>query len=97
MFAAGVKYGEAWEDYEYRHRPPEDENAYCQWQEAGPKADDFAKGLSDCRCPTGKWPASGLLATLGTTRVPFKLGDLRNLDAEGQRLLADWCRAVQAG
>ena len=38
-----------------------------------------------------------LLATLGTTRIPFKLGDLRSLDGEGHRLLADWCRVLQEG
>ncbi|PZS30210.1 MAG: hypothetical protein DLM59_11530 [Pseudonocardiales bacterium] len=98
VFAAGVKYGEAWEDYEYRHRPPEDENAYYQWQEAGPKADDFAKGLSGLLpMSSGEVAYLRLLATLGTTRVPFKLDDLRSLDAEGQRLLGDWCRAVQEG
>jgi hypothetical protein len=37
-----------------------------------------------------------LLATLGQTHVPFKLSDLRSLDGEGERLLADWCAAIQA-
>jgi len=37
-----------------------------------------------------------LLATLGQAHVPFKLGDLRRIDEEGQRLLADWCGAIQA-
>ncbi len=35
-------------DYENTHPAPsgEDDAAYYRWQEAGPKADDFAQGLS---------------------------------------------------
>jgi hypothetical protein len=37
VFAAGVTYGDAWDEYEYRSRPPQDENAYDGWQQAGPQ------------------------------------------------------------
>lgn len=98
VFAAGPVYDEAWADYERRHRPPEDDDAYYRWQEAEPKADDFAVGLSDLAVmSSGEIASLRLLATLGTTPIPFKLGDLRSLDAEGQRLLADWCRVVLTG
>src|SRR6266516_2626797 len=97
VFAAGIKYGQAWEDYEYRNRPPEDEDAYYRWQQAGPKADDFAKGLAGLLVmSSGEVAVLRLLATLGQTHVPFKLSDLRSLDEEGQRLLADWSAAIQA-
>jgi hypothetical protein len=81
VFAAGVRYGQAWESYENRCRPP----------------DDYADGLSGLLpMSSGEAAQLRLLATLGTTRVPFKLDDLSSLDGEGQRLLADWCRAIQA-
>lgn len=98
VFAAGPVFDEAWANYEHRHRPPEDDDAYYRWQEAGPKTDDFAAGLSDlCVMSSGEVASLRLLATLGATRIPFKLGDLRSLDAEGQRLLSDWCRVVLTG
>ena len=98
VFAAGPVYGEAWEEYERAHRPPEDENDYYRWQEAGPKADDYAEGLSALGVmSSGEVAYLRLLATLGTTRIPFKLGDLRSLDRDGQRLLDDWCRVLQEG
>lgn len=98
VFAAWPAYNDAWADYEHRHRPPEDEDAFHMWQESGPKADNFAAGLSDLGVmSSGEVASLRLLATLGATRIPFKLGDLRSLDAEGQRLLADWCRVVLAG
>jgi hypothetical protein len=97
VFVAGVTYGDAWDEYEYRNRPPQDENASDGWQQAGPKADDFAKGLSGLLpMSSGEVATLRLLATLGQTHVPFKLSDLRSLDGEGQRLLADWCAAIQA-
>lgn len=98
VFAAGPLYDGAWTEYEHRHRPPEDEEAYYRWQEAGPKADELAVGLSDLAVMSnGEVASLRLLATLGTTRIPFKVSDLRSLDAEGQRLLADWCRVVLTG
>jgi hypothetical protein len=97
VFAAGPVYDEAWTEYERRHRPPEDDDAYYRWQADGPKADDFAPGLHELGVmSSGELASLRLLATLGATRIPFKLGDLRSLDAEGQRLLSDWCRVVLA-
>lgn len=98
VFAAGMVYSEAWDEYEHDHSPPQDEDAYYSWQEAGPRADDFAAGLSDLVVmSSGEVASLRLLATLGATRIPFKLADLCSLDAEGQRLLSDWCRVVMRG
>jgi hypothetical protein len=97
VFAAIPAYGHAWDDYEHHYRPPEDDAAYYQWQEAGPNAEDFARRLGDLVVmSSGELACLRLLAILGTTRVPFRLGDLSSLDYEGQRLLADWCHALQA-
>ena len=97
VFAAMPRYTEAWEAYEHRNRPPEDENAYYRWQEAGPKADDLAKGLGDVLVmSSGEIAQLRLLAIFGTTWVPFRVGDVAPLDNEGQRLLADWLAAVSA-
>jgi hypothetical protein len=37
-----------------------------------------------------------LLAFFAAERVPISANDLNGLDADGQRLLADWCTAIQA-
>jgi hypothetical protein len=98
VFAARTSYDDAWTVYESRQRPPRDEDAYYRWQEAGPKANEYAVGLSDLAVmSSGEVASLRLLATLGATRILFRLGDLRSLDAEGQRLLSDWCRVVLAG
>ena len=44
VLSAARPYTAAWEDYEYRHRPPEGDDEYETWREAGPKADSFAGG-----------------------------------------------------
>ena len=38
-----------------------------------------------------------LLATLGTERVEFAAYDLDGFDADGLRLIRDWCRVLTAG
>jgi hypothetical protein len=99
VLSATTPYTAAWEDYEYRHRPPEGDDDYESWQEAGPKADSFAEGLSDFLVMSrGEIAAVRLLATLATTSsVPcFGVAHLRSLDKEGQRLVADWCAVVCA-
>ena len=97
VFAAVPQYNAAREEYKARNRPPDDEDAYYRWQEAGPKADDVAAGLRDLLVmSSGEVAYLRLLATLGSIRVPVKISDLRSLNDEGARLLADWCRAGQA-
>ena len=63
------------------------------------KADSFAVGLSDFLVmSSGEIAALRLLATLATTRSvpPFGVAHIRSLDAEGQRLVDDWCAVVSA-
>lgn len=87
----------AWQEYGRQLRPPEDEDAWERWRQAGPRADDYAIGLSDFLVmSSGETAALRLLATLATERVPFRVNDLTSLDQEGQRLLADWTTAIRA-
>lgn len=99
VLSAASPYAAAWEDYEHRHRPPEGDDEYETWLQAGPKADCFAGGLSDFLVmSSGEIAAVRLLATLATTRSvpPFGVAHIRSLDAEGQRLVGDWCAVVRA-
>jgi hypothetical protein len=99
VLSAARPYTAAWEDYEYRHRPPEGDDAYEIWRQAGPKADSFADGLSDFLVmSSGELAALRLLATLATTSSvpPFGVDHIRSLDEEGQRLVDDWCAVVRA-
>ncbi len=43
VLSAATPYAAAWEDYEYRHRPPEGDDEYETWRQAGPKADSFRR------------------------------------------------------
>lgn len=97
VFAAVPQYQRAWQEYESRQAPPQEDAAFERWCQAGPRADDLARGLSDLLVmSSGEIASLRLLATLGSELVPFKIPDLQSLDAEGQRLLGDWCRAIQA-
>jgi hypothetical protein len=99
VLSAARPYTAAWEDYEHRHRPPEGDDEYETWRQAGPRADSFAVGLSDFLVlSSGEIAAVRLLATLATTRSvpPFGVAHIRSLDAEGQRLVDDWCAVVSA-
>lgn len=96
VVAAEPHYQQAWREYERRHRQPADDRAWERWHAAGPQPDDYAIGLADfCVMSSGERSAVRLLATFGDERIPFRVSDLRSLDSEGARLLADWCRAVQ--
>jgi hypothetical protein len=54
-------------------------------------------GLSDFLVmATGEMAIVRPLSLFGSERTPLRMSDLRSLDAEGARLLGDWCRAVQA-
>jgi hypothetical protein len=97
VLSATTSYTAAWEDYEYRHRPPEGDDDYDSWREAGPKPDSFAEGLSDLLVmSSGEISAVRLLATLATTSSvpPFGVAHIRSRDEEGQRLVDDWCAVV---
>lgn len=95
VIAAVAAYERAWRDYERAHRPPEDEQAWYRWQEAGPEPDEFAVGLSDFAVmSSGEAASLRLLATLASEPTPFRLSDLCSLDQEGERLVADWMRVV---
>jgi hypothetical protein len=99
VLSAVTPYVTAWEDYEYRNQPPEGDDAYGAWREAGPKADSFAEGLSDYLVmSSGEIAALRLLATLASTSSvpPFGVAHIRSLDEEGQRLVEDWCAVVRA-
>jgi hypothetical protein len=97
VIAAAPEYAAAWQNYETRHRQPEDESEWYRWRDAGPAPGQFAVGLSDFLVmSSGEVAALRLLATFATQRTPFRVSDLTSLDDEGQRLLADWSAAVQA-
>lgn len=86
----------AWQDYDRAHPQPDDEDAWYGWQDAGPKPDEFARGLSDFLVmSSGEVATLRLLATVSSERAPFRVSDLRSTDTEGQRLIADWVDAVR--
>lgn len=97
VLAAEPRYLQAWREYERRHPQPADDRAWERWHAAGPRPDDYAVGLADFRVmSSGEKATLRLLATFGEDRTPFRISDLYSLDAEGGRLLVDWCRAVEA-
>ena len=97
VIAATGSYATAWEEYENQYRAPQDEREFELWRQAGPDPDDIAPGLSDFLVmSSGEVASLRLLATLASEPVAFRVGDLFSLDAEGQRLLADWTTAVRA-
>jgi hypothetical protein len=96
VLSAVKPYCDAWDDYEYGHRAPQDDG-YEAWHSAGPKADTFAVGLADFLVmSSGEIAALRLLAALASTTSvpPFGIAHIRSLDREGQRLVEDWCAVV---
>jgi len=90
-------YVAAWRDYERSHPAPSDEDAWSAWDQDGPQADEFALGLPDFLVmSSGEAATLRLLATFASARVPFRVSDLSSMDADGQRMLADWAAAIQA-
>jgi hypothetical protein len=84
----------ACDEYQRRHRPPAGDHAYTRWQAAGPQATVAVHAVA---VMSGSEQARlRLLATFAHIRVPLRVADFGSFDAEGSRLLADWCRAVQA-
>lgn len=97
VIAAVPTHTAAWADYEHRNRPPANETAYERWCNAGPCPDAIVPGLADFLVmSSGETVSLRLLATLAALPVPFRVGDLCSLDAEGHRLLTDWTAVVQA-
>lgn len=99
VIASTRRYRAAWEDYERRVRPPDDDRAYDRWLEGGPKSEDFPRGMTDFLVmSSGEVASLRLLATLASTDCapPFSVAHLRSMDEEGQRLVADWCAVVVA-
>ncbi len=99
VLSAVKHYHEAWDNYEYAHRAPQDDDAYEVWQSAGPKADTYAAGLADFLVmSSGETAALRLLAALASTSSvpPFGVAHIRSLDPQGQRLVEDWCAVVVA-
>ena len=93
-------YHRAWAEYRATTWEPNQDEAWERWADAGPALDDFG--------PRGAVAALGvmsrtevsrlrLLATLGTERVEFAANDLDGFDADGLRLIHDWCRILTAG
>ena len=93
-------YHRAWAEYRATTWEPNQDEAWERWADAGPALDDFG--------PRGAVAALGamsrtevsrlrLLATLQTVRVEFAAYDLAGFDADGLRLIRDWCRVLTAG
>ncbi len=93
-------YHRAWAEYRATTWEPNQDEAWERWADAGPALDNFG--------PRGAVAALGvmsrnevsrlrLLATLGTERVEFAVCDLDGFDADGLRLIRDWCRILTAG
>jgi hypothetical protein len=84
----------AWVEYERQHRTPEGDAAYEAWLVAGPVTSPAVAAVGVMS--GSERTRLRLLACFAERRVLFKLSDCRSLDAAGQDLLADWCRAVCA-
>jgi hypothetical protein len=93
-----TSYTAAWEDNEYRNRPPKTTMTTRPGERPGQKltASPMAFRTSSS-CPV-EIAAVRLLATLATTSLvpPFGVAHTRSLDENGQRLVADWCAVVCA-
>ena len=91
------RYHDAWDSYRHHHPEPSDDVAWERWNDAGPDADEICKGLGDFLVmSSGETAVLRLLGTLAADHVPFRTGDLTNLDDEGRRLLADWAVTLLA-
>jgi hypothetical protein len=76
------------------------EEAWDRWAAAGPAANAFGlPGAVAALNVMSRTEAARLrlLATLGTERVKFASYDLDGFDADGRRLVKDWCRVLKAG
>jgi hypothetical protein len=93
-------YRRAWADYRKTTREPTDEAALERWASAGPLPDGFGpRGAVAALAvmSTAEATRLRLLATLGLGRVEFFVSDLDGLDADGLRLIRDWCQILTAG
>jgi hypothetical protein len=93
-------YRRAWADYRATTWEPNQDEAWERWADAGPALDDFGpRGAVAALAVMSRTEASRLrlLTTLGTERVEFAVCDLDGFDADGLRLIRDWCRILTAG
>jgi hypothetical protein len=93
-------YHRAWVDYRATTREPNQDEAWERWADAGPSLDDFGpRGAVAALAVMSRTEASRLrlLVTLGFERVEFCVSDLDGFDADGLRLIRDWCRIPTAG
>jgi hypothetical protein len=93
-------YRRAWADYRDSTWEPREDAAWDRWEAAGPSADDFGPpGAVAAVAVMSRTEVSRLrlLAILGTERVEFAAYDLDGFDADGLRLIRDWCQILTAG
>lgn len=85
----------AWDAYERRHPVPSDDDRFTIWERNGPEqTNPRAKAIGVMsRTEVSRLR---LLAFFSTERVQLRADDLAGFDAEGERLLRDWSRAVLA-
>lgn len=77
--------------------PPEGDDAYEAWEDAGPDPDDYAEGLADVVVMSDtEVTRLRMLAMFSTTPMMFCYRDLYGFDNEGLTFVADWCKALQA-
>lgn len=89
----------AWQEYSFHHREPREDADWERWRAAGPRYGSSPDGIAAAAIAPMSSSEIGrlrLLAFWSAWRVGLKIDDVRSFDANGQRLIADWCRAVQA-
>lgn len=82
----------AWSEYEDRHPAPDEDAAFWEWQERGPKASPPARAFGVMS--SGEKNLIRLVATLGG-RVAWSPMDV-SFDQRGAAVLADWLAVVHA-
>jgi hypothetical protein len=93
-------YHRAWADYRATTLEPNQDEAWEQWADAGPSLDDFGpREAVAALAVMSRTEASRLrlLASFGRERVEFCVSDIDGFDADGLRLIRDWCRVLTAG
>jgi hypothetical protein len=85
----------AWEDYRRRTYEPSDDAAWEAWERRGPQHTHPAAHSIGVMSRT-EVSRLRLLAFFASDGARLRAHDMTGLDAAGQELLADWCRAVLA-
>lgn len=91
--------GERWEEYERTHRPPEDDDAFYRWQDAGPQYATYAaKAMAPMS--SGELRVLRLMTTLSRDRsTRCRTGwivDDVDFDERGAAIVEDWIAVVRA-